>query len=72
MVLKAEDRGVGYGDNEFRGAGLLRCRVCNEPYTEHKRIGPCEALGVGSGTIIADKRAPYPPPGTSDGRVKDV
>jgi hypothetical protein len=36
-----------YGDNDFPGKGVLKCRICDKPYAKHERIGPCENLPYG-------------------------
>lgn len=32
-----------YGDNEYKGAGIIKCAACDRPLRDH-RIGPCPSL----------------------------
>ena len=38
-----------FGDHDFKGNGVLLCRICGEPYRDHEKIGPCEKAGLASG-----------------------
>jgi hypothetical protein len=34
-----------YGDNEFKGNGIIRCAACDEPLRDHP-IGPCPTYNL--------------------------
>jgi hypothetical protein len=42
----------------LKGKGKLKCRVCNKPYRDHKRIGPCEELHMQPGERMTSNK-PY-------------
>jgi len=45
---------MGQSQN-FSGRGILRCLICDEPYTEHP-IRPCEQLNMDVIYVPARKR----------------
>jgi hypothetical protein len=38
-------RSHSYGDENFKGYGIIKCNICGEPLAEHVHIGPCPLAG---------------------------
>jgi len=54
-----------YGDNEFKGNGVIKCAACDEPLRDH-RIGPCPTLNTNliyGGNPRSRSKNPDPNPG---------
>ena len=56
-----------YGDNEYRGNGVIKCAVCDEPLRDHG-IGPCPNL-QGEKIYAASPRTRSRTPDPDPGRV---